>query len=159
MDDNKAVLASKPIRVSTSNETKTWRLSRWFVNNQKKQAWDENALNTLHIRMLILMSFVYLCHIVGSPFIKFVRHQNTLVAIYVLETQALIVSILCFFKMCYVNGSWTATQFMFTSIRTYIFLFWLLRCFLIEILKGQVIYSFVMSFHSIMIFSAQCVIA
>ena len=134
MDDNKAVLRSKPNRVTKSEKFKSRRLSRWFVNNQKNQAWDKSALNTLHVRMLILMSFVYLCHIVGSPFIKFVRHQNTLVAIYVLETQALIVSILCFFKMCYVNGSWTATQFMFTSIRTYIFLFCLLRCFLIEIL-------------------------
>ena len=156
MGENKAVLASKPDPIAKSSKTKSRaRLSRWFVNNQKKQAWDENALNTLHIRMLILMSFVYLCHIVGSPFIRFVRHQNTLVAIYVLETLALIVSIFCFFKMCYVNGSWTATKFMFhkKSIRTYVFVFWLLRCFVIEILKGQVIYSFVVSFHSIMIFS------
>ena len=156
MGENKAVLASKPDHIAKSSKTKSRaRLSRWFVNNQKNQAWDENALNTLHIRMLVLMSFVYLCHIVGSPFIRFVRHQNALVAIYVLETLALIVSIFCFFKMRYVNGSWTATKFMFhkKSIRTYVFVFWLLRCFVIEILKGQVIYSFVVSFHSIMIFS------
>ena len=39
------------------------------------------------------------------------------------------------------------------SVRTYIFIFWLLRSFVIEILKGQVIYSFVVSFHSILIFA------
>ena len=131
------------------------RLSRWFVNYQKFKTWDENALNTLHIFILTLMTFVYVCHIVSSPFIRFIKHHDTLVAIYVVEILLLIVSILCYVKMCYVNGSWTATKFMFdkTSIRTYIFLFWMLRCFVIEILKGQIIYSFVTSFHSIMIFS------
>ena len=39
------------------------------------------------------------------------------------------------------------------SVRTYIFIFWLLRSFVIEILKGQIIYSFVVSFHSILIFA------
>ena len=136
-------------------QNKSRRLSRWFVNNQKYKAWDENALNTLHIFIVTLMTFVYVCHIVGSPFIRFIKHHDTLVAIYVVETLLLIVSILCYVKMCYVNGSWTATKFMFdkTSIRTYIFLFWMLRCFVIEILKKQIIYSFVTSFHSIMVFS------
>ena len=131
------------------------RLSTWFVNNQKSEAWDQKALNTLHIQIVVLLVLVYACHVIGSPFIRFVEDHTALTIIYALETLLLVVSILCFFKMCYVNGSWTATKFMFhkKSIRTYIFLFWLLRCFVIEILKGQVIYSFVMSFHSIMIFS------
>ena len=155
MDNKHADIISTSTPVDKICKTKSRRLSRWFVNNQKYQAWDESALNTIHIRIFILMTFVYVCHIIGSPFIRFVDHQNTLVAIYVLETLFLIVSILYFVKMCYVNGSWAATKFMFdkTSIRTYIFLFWMLRCFVIEILKGQIIYSFVTSFHSIMIFS------
>ena len=35
----------------------------------------------------------------------------------------------------------------------HIFLFWLLRSFVIEISKGQIIYSFVLSFHGILIFA------
>ena len=101
------------------------RLSRWFVSHQKSEAYDENALARLHIQMVALLVVVYVCHVVGSPFIRFVEHQNILVAIYVLETLVLIVSILCLVTMCYVNASWTVTKFMFhkRSIRTYIFLF------------------------------------
>ena len=57
--------------------------------------------------------------------------------------------------MCFVNGSWSATKLLFdkTSVRTYIFAFWLIRSFVIEILKGQIIYSFILSFHSILIFA------
>ena len=79
-----------------------------------------------------------------------------LTIIYILETIILVVSILCFVKMCFfVNGSWTATKLLFDVlyVRTYIFVFWLIRSFVIEILKGQVIYSFVLSFHSILIFA------
>ena len=92
---------------------------------------------------------------VGSPFIRFVEDQTILTIIYVLESFALVISILCFVKMCFVNGSWTAIKLMIDkrSVRTYIFAFWLIRSFVIEILKGQVIYSFVLLFHSIMLFA------
>ena len=131
------------------------RLSTWFVNNQKSEAWDQKALNTLHIRIVVLLVLVYACHVIGSPFIRFVEDHTALTIIYVLETLLLVVSILCFVKMCFVNGSWTATKLLFdkTSVRTYIFGFWLIRSFVIEILKGQIIYSFVLSFHSILIFA------
>ena len=131
------------------------RLSKWFVNNQKSEAWDQKALNTLHVGMVVLLVVVYACHIIGSPFIRFVQDQNALTIIYLLESFLLVASILCFVKMCFVNGSWTATKLLFhtKSVRTYIFMFWLVRSFVIEILKGQVIYSFVVSFHSILIFA------
>ena len=112
-------------------------------------------MNTLHIQIVVLLVLVYACHVIGSPYIRFVEDHNALTIIYILETIILVVSILCFVKMCFVNGSWTATKLLFdkTSVRTYIFAFWLIRSFVIEILKGQVIYSFVLSFHSIMIFA------
>ena len=112
-------------------------------------------MNTLHIRIVVLLVLVYACHVIGSPFIRFVEDHTALTIIYVLETLLLVVSILCFVKMCFVNGSWTATKLLFdkTSVRTYIFAFWLIRSFVIEILKGQIIYSFVLSFHSILIFA------
>ena len=98
---------------------------------------------------------VYSCHVIGSPFIRFVEDQTALIIIYAVETFALIASILCFVKMCFVDGSWAATKLLFhkTSVETYIFVFWLVRSFVIEVLKGQVIYSFVVSFHSILLFA------
>ena len=143
----------KSNKTSLTRTASNRRLSKWFVNNQKSEAWDQKALNTLHIQIVVLLVLVYVCHVIGSPFIRFVQDQTILTIIYVLETIILVVSILCFVKMCFVNGSWTATKLLFdkTSVRTYIFAFWLIRSFVIEILKGQVIYSFVLSFHSIMI--------
>lgn len=145
-------LAKHNKRPSTTDKR---RLSTWFVNNQKSEAWGQKALNTLHVQIVILLVLVYACHVIGSPFIRFVEDHNALTIIYILETIILAVSILCFVKMCFVNGSWTATKLLFdkTSVRTYIFAFWLIRSFVIEILKGQVIYSFVLSFHSILIFA------
>ena len=48
------------------------RLSRWFVSNQKTAEWDKNDLNQLHVRIVILLIFMYICHIIASPFIKFI---------------------------------------------------------------------------------------
>ena len=146
---------SKKSKMLFTRTASSRRLSKWFVNNQKSEAWDKKALNALHLGIIFLLFVVYTCHVIGSPFIRFVEDQTTLTIIYVLESFALVVSILCFVKMCFVNGSWTATKLLFdkTSVRTYIFAFWLIRSFVIEILKGQVIYSFVLSFHSILIFA------
>ena len=72
------------------------RLSKWFVNNQKSEAWDQRELNTLHIRIVVLLVVVYACHVIGSPFILFVEDHTALTIIYVLETFLLIVSILFF---------------------------------------------------------------
>ena len=139
-------------RPSTTDKS---RLSRWFVNNQKSEAWDKKALNSLHIQIVVLLAIVYACHVIGSPYIRFVQDHTALTVIYVLETLLLVISILRFVKMCLVNGSWTATKLLFdkTSVETYIFAFWLIRSFVIEILKGQIIYSFVLSFHGILIFA------
>ena len=127
------------------------RLSKWFVNNQKSEAWDQKTLNTLHIRIVVLLVLVYACHVLGSPFIRFVKDHTALTIISVLETLLLVVSILSFVKMCFINGSWTATKLMFdkTSVRTYVFAFWLIRSFVIEILKAKssiaLFYRFIVS--------------
>ena len=97
----------------------------------------------------MLMAIAYACHIAGSPFLRFVEDQNILVPLYVIEGISLFWDSV-FSEDLVVNPSWTALNFMFSerSIRTYIFLFWLLRFFVVEILKGQILYSFVVSFHS-----------
>ena len=91
----------------------------------------------------------------GSPFICFVEDRIALIFIHVLETVCTLICALYFMKICRANASWTATKLIFAkdSVDTYIYLFWMLRCFVIEILKGQVIYSFLISFHSILLFA------
>lgn len=57
----------------------------------------------------------------------------------------------------FVNGSLTATKMIFDkgNIRTYIYIFWIVRSFMIEFLKGQIVYSFVLLFHSIVLYSTK----
>ena len=132
------------------------RLSQWFVNNQKVDGWDEKALNNLHTETIVLLFVAYVCHIVSSPYIELLNSTTIITTFSVIEVLCLILGIACFVKACYVNSSWTAAKLMFSKrcTRTYIFGFWLLRCFIIEILKGQVIYSFLIVFHSIMIYGS-----
>ena len=127
-----------------------------FATAQKHEDWDKKSLKKLQVSMLLSTIFVYICHIVSSPFLRFVENQNVLLAINTFELVLLLISITCFVKMHLVNGSWTVVKLMFgeMKIRTYIFLFWLVRHFIIEISKGQILYSFVASFHSIMLFGA-----
>ena len=40
------------------------------------------------------------------------------------------------------------------NIRTYIYIFWIIRSFIIEFLKGQLVYSFVVVYHSIVLYSS-----
>ena len=57
-------------------------------------------------------------------------------------------------KMLVVNGSMAAIKMMFSgSLRTYIFIFWIVRAVVVEILKGQILYSFVQFFHACLIYS------
>ena len=140
------------------NDNKARRLSRWFVSHQKSQwilVYDENTLNIQHIRIIVLLAVTYVCHVVGSPFIRFVEDQIALTIIYTLETLCMVLGTFYFLKICRANASWAATKLLFAkdSIDTYIYLFWMMRCFVLEILKGQVIYSFVISFHTVLIYA------
>ena len=139
-----------------NSKKKQNRLSRWFVSNQKTEEWNKNELNQLHVRIVILLIFMYICHIIASPFIKFIGNNTMLVVINIVESLCLIIGILLLIKMCLVNGSWAATKLLFSkgSVDTYIYIFWILRSFVIEILKGQIVYSFVLLFHSVVIYSS-----
>ena len=56
-------------------------LSRWFVSNQKTEEWDEKKLNQLHIVIILLLVFMYICHVISSPFIKFINNQTAIIII------------------------------------------------------------------------------
>ena len=130
-------------------------VSRWFVSHQKLEKWNENKLNTLQVVILLSLTVMYICHIVTSPFIKFIEDQTAIIIIKIIESIILIIGIACCCTMWYVNGSLAATRMIFNiqNVRTYIYIFWILRSFIIEILKGQILYSFVHVFHSIVIYS------
>ena len=110
-------------------------------------------LNQLHIVIILLLVLMYICHVISSPFIKFINNQTAIIIINSFESFCLIVAIVCLIKMCYVNGSRTAAKLIAGKVRTYIYGFWILRSFIIELLKGQIVYSFVHVFHSVLIYS------
>ena len=154
-NEPQAVLVTNPLTKSKDTTSTDRRVSRWFVTHQKSEAYNEETLNTLHVRIVALLVVAYACHIVGSPFIRFVEDPTTLTVINALEILCMVVGVFCFVKICRVNASWVATKLLFSKrfVRTYVKMFWLLRGFVIEILKGQVIYSFVVLFHGILLFA------
>ena len=67
-----------------------------------------------------------------------------IIAIRVIQSLCLVGGVAGMVKMFLVNGSMAAIKMMFTgSVRTYIFVFWIVRAVVVEILKGQILYSFV----------------
>ena len=136
--------------------TMVGRLSQWFVSNQKTDIWDEQRLNKLHGFIVILLVIMYTCHIIASPFTKLIENNNTIVIINIVEVICLIIGISSLVKMFFVNGSLTATKMIFDkgNVRTYIYIFWIIRSFIIEFLKGQLVYSFVVVYHSIVLYSS-----
>ena len=48
----------------------------WFVSHQKLEKWNENKLNKLQFAILLSLMVIYICHIVTSPFIKFIEDQT-----------------------------------------------------------------------------------
>ena len=142
--------------VKQKRPTMAKRLSQWFVSNQKTDTWDEQRLNKLHGFIISLLIIMYICHIIASPFTKLIENNNTIVIINIVEVICLIIGISSLVKMFFVNGSLTATKMIFDkgNVRTYIYIFWIIRSFIIEFLKGQLVYSFVVVYHSIVLYSS-----
>ena len=153
-NDNKNEQGGK--KKTQKRPTMVRRLSQWFVSNQKTDIWDEQRLNKLHGFIVILLFIMYTCHIIASPFTKLIENNNTIVIINIVEVICLIIGISSLVKMFFVNGSLTATKMIFDkgNVRTYIYIFWIIRSFIIEFLKGQLVYSFVVVYHSIVLYSS-----
>ena len=72
-DDKQEDHNEEAIKITFDNKSR--RLSRWFVSNQKTDEWDEKKFNQLHITIVLLLFFMYICHVIASPFIKFINDQ------------------------------------------------------------------------------------
>ena len=105
----KVILTSNPLsKPSKRSSIASKSIRRWFVNNQKTEAWDQKALNTLHIQIVVLLVLVYACHlirspfirfikdlaylVIGSPFIRLIEHHIALIIIYIMYTIILTVA-------------------------------------------------------------------
>ena len=89
----------------------------------------------------------------GGPIFQSNR-SNTVTVIIEYRKLSFISCIVCLLKMWQVNGSWAAAKMLRVgSARIYVYGFWLLRSTVVEILKGQPIYAFLLSFHTIIIYS------
>ena len=130
------------------------RLSKWFVKHQKNDGWGQKSVNALHVGIVGLLVAAYICHIMGGPIFQSYRNNTVRIIIEVIESSALFLAFVCLLKMWQVNGSWAAAKMLRVgSARIYVYGFWLLRSTVVEILKGQPIYAFLLSFHTIMIYS------
>ena len=147
---------SKPVIISEPKPRKRKRSSlyQWFVSFQKTDSWDPNKLNRLHVAILTTLVTIYVCHVISSPYIRFIQDNDVIIAIRVIQSLCLVGGVVGMVKMFLVNGSLAAIKMMFTgSFRTYIFIFWIVRAVVVEILKGQILYSFVHFFHACLIYS------
>ena len=130
------------------------RLSKWFVKHQKNDGWGQKSINALHVGIVGLLVAAYICHIMGGPIFQSYRNNTVRIIIEVIESSALFLAFVCLLKMWQVNGSWAAAKMLRVgSARIYVYGFWLLRSTVVEILKGQPIYAFLLSFHTIIIYS------
>jgi len=131
------------------------RLSRWFVSNQKASNWNEKRLNKFHVTIVSLLFLSYFCHILSSPLLKIVQADTLITILIIVEILCLFASVVCWGIICYNNASVSATKLLFAkeSVNTYIYIFWITRSFTMELLKNQVIFSFVHLFHSLLIYS------
>ena len=84
-----------------------------------------------------------------SPFLQFVKDDSILVALYIVEGICLIFGIVLFVR-CIMWIELTALRLMFSkqSVRTYIFILGT-SMFHHRNIKSQVLYSFVVFFHSL----------
>ena len=147
---------SKPVIVSEPTAPKHRKSSiyLWFVSFQKTDCWDAKKLNRLHVAILAILVTIYVCHVISSPYIRFIQDDDAIVTIRVIQALCLVGGVAGMVKMFLVNGSVAAMKLMFSgSVRTYIFIFWIVRAVVVEILKGQIMYSFVHFFHGVLIYS------
>ena len=143
-----------PEHKSPKRRSTIGNLANWFVSFQKTDSWDPNKLNRLHVAILTTLVTIYVCHVISSPYIRFIQDNDVIIAIRVIQSLCLVGGVAGMVKMFLVNGSMAAIKMMFTgSFRTYIFIFWIVRAVVVEILKGQILYSFVQFFHACLIYS------
>ena len=140
-----------------SDETNISSVEKGDHDQQNKEThkWDDDQIDKLHAVIVLLCFITYFGHIISNPFIKFIDNEVIIYVIKVIQTICLIISILSFVKIYGLIGSKAVTKLMLSkkNIRGCIFLFWIIRSFIMEICKGQIMYSFIHVFHSLLIFS------
>ena len=131
------------------------RLSRWFVSHQKKDYWTAEKLKALEITIVTCILLGYFCHVLASPLLQIVTNEVA-IFVYAIEAILLAFAVGCFGLMLWANGSSAAMKMIFhrKNIDTYIYLFWVSRSFIVEILKSQALFAFLHTFHSIVLFSS-----
>ena len=83
---------SKPVIVSEPTAPKHRKSSiyLWFVSFQKTDCWDAKKLNRLHVAILAILVTIYVCHIISSPYIRFIQDDDTIVTIRVIQALCLV---------------------------------------------------------------------
>ena len=130
-------------------------LTSWFSANQKTRYFDPPKIYKLHLFILILLFTAYVCHVLTGPFVKLMDNGRILLVTGIIKVICLVVSFVCLIIMIRVNGSKAATKLIFSrkSVKTYIFVYWIMRSLVLEICKGRLLFSFLLVFHCILVYS------
>ena len=87
-------------------------VSQKFTNYLKTEGWSKQRLHKLHVVILVLTFFMYVCHIISVP--PFQVLGNEMIIIFkVVQLFLLVIGVVCWLTMCYVNGSGVVTIRMF----------------------------------------------
>ena len=137
------------------NDTVKRDITSWFSANQKTEYFDSPKIYKLHLIMITLVAVAYICHILPGPFIKLTYNEWILLATGSVECFCLVVAFICLVIMIRVNSSKASMKLIFgsKSVKTYIFVYWIVRSLVLEICKGQVLFAFLHVFHSILVYS------
>ena len=97
-------------------------------------------------RMLVVFYFfIYVTHILINPYMPIVANETLNITIFVVKILLLITTIILFSNILYETCSLQSLIHLFNCkkhIKSAVFLFWITRSLIVEILKGQVVYSF-----------------
>ena len=105
--------------------------------------------------MIPLVAVAYICVISFQVlFIKLTYNEWILLATGSVECFCLVVAFICLVIMIRVNSSKASMKLIFgsKSVKTYIFVYWIVRSLILEILQRAVLFAF-LRVHSILVYS------
>ena len=129
-------------------------VSQVFTNHLKTEGWSKRRLHKLHAAILVLTFFIYACHIISTPPFQVVSDKMNVVIVGMVQLLLLVIGIICWLTMCYVNGSSDVARMIFKKKCANIHLPVLANTvFSGRVTKGRALYAFTHVIHSIMIYS------
>ncbi len=158
---NDAKIETVNVAMSPPNiRNKPQKISVVFTNGSirdyDKQVDNINVIKKQRL-LVVFLFFIYVSHVLINPYMPLVANATINITIYVIKILLLITAIILFSNILYETCSLETLIHIFRCkkhIKTAVFLFWITRSFIVEILKGQVVYSFANVLHAFILYSS-----